>query len=719
VLRKTLNLGILAHVDAGKTTLTERLLFAAGVISEIGSVDEGTTQTDSLALERQRGITIKSAVVSFAIGDVTVNLIDTPGHPDFIAEVERALSVLDGAVLVISAVDGVQPQTRILMRALHRLGVPALIFVNKADRRGADYERALAGIAQRLTPAIVPMGTVRGAGTPEATFMPYASGHADHSATLAEVLAEHSELALAAYAGGGPGLSPRRLRAELAVQTGRGNVYPVFFGSALTGAGVDALMSGVAELLPAAAGDASGPVSGRVFKIERGPAGEKIAYARMFSGTVRIRDRVRFGHGGARKVTAISAFAGNRGVRRDHVSAGEIAKLWGLAEIQVGDAVGVPRAAVLAPAPPPRAVLAPAPPPRAVLAPTPPPRAVLAPTPPPRPTTPVHRFAPPTLETVVVPASPGENGALRTALAQLAEQDPLINVRQDDVRQEIYVSLYGEVQKEVIQATLATDFGLDVSFRESVTICVERLIGTGEAVEWLRKPHSASSNPTTPPNPFLATIGLRVEPGVAGTGVTFQIAVELGSMPLAFFRATEDTVRETLQQGLFGWAVPDCVVTMTHSGYLGKHSLGHQRFSKSLSSTGEDYRKLTPLVLMAALRQAGTVVCEPVHHFRLDAPADTLAQVLPALARLHAVPQTQLTGGASAVLEGDIPASQVHGLRQQLPALTRGEGVLECTFNRYEPVSGPPPARPRTGNNPLNRVEYLQRVTRRANLTAR
>jgi ribosomal protection tetracycline resistance protein len=331
----------------------------------------------------------------------------------------------------------------------------------------------------------------------------------------------------------------------------------------------------------------------------------------------------------------------------------------------------------------------------------------------------VHRFAPPTLETVVVPASPGENGALRTALAQLAEQDPLINVRQDDVRQEIYVSLYGEVQKEVIQATLATDFGLDVSFRESVTICVERLIGTGEAVEWLRKPHSAGSNPTTPPNPFLATIGLRVEPRVAGTGVKFQIAVELGSMPLAFFRATEDTVRETLQQGLFGWAVPDCVVTMTHSGYLGKHSLGHQRFSKSLSSTGEDYRKLTPLVLMAALRQAGTVVCEPVHHFRLDAPADTLAQVLPALARLHAVPQTQLTGGASAVLEGDIPASQVHGLRQQLPALTRGEGVLECTFNRYEPVSGPPPARPRTGNNPLNRVEYLQRVTRRANLTAR
>ena len=138
---RTLNLGILAHVDAGKTSLTERLLYAAGVIDEIGNVDDGNTQTDTMALERQRGITIKSAVVSFAIDGVTVNLIDTPGHPDFIAEVERVLSVLDGAVLVISAVEGVQPQTRVLMRALRRLRLPTLIFVNKIDRRGATGER--------------------------------------------------------------------------------------------------------------------------------------------------------------------------------------------------------------------------------------------------------------------------------------------------------------------------------------------------------------------------------------------------------------------------------------------------------------------------------------------------------------------------------------------------------------------------------------------------
>src|ERR671921_736053 len=169
----TLNLGIVAHVDAGKTTLTERLLFAAGAIDEIGSVDEGSTQTDSLVLERQRGITIRSAVVSFEIAGVTVNLIDTPGHPDFIAEVERVLSLLDGAVLVVSAVEGVQPQTRVLMRALRRLRVPTVLFVNKIDRRGADAGRVLDAVAGRLTPAVIPMGTVEAPGTRAARFTPH------------------------------------------------------------------------------------------------------------------------------------------------------------------------------------------------------------------------------------------------------------------------------------------------------------------------------------------------------------------------------------------------------------------------------------------------------------------------------------------------------------------------------------------------------------------
>jgi ribosomal protection tetracycline resistance protein len=662
-LIRTLNLGILAHVDAGKTSLTERLLYSAGVIDEIGSVDHGTTQTDFLDLERQRGITIKSAVVSFAIDDLTVNLIDTPGHPDFIAEVERVLSVLDGAVLVISAVEGVQPQTRVLWRALQRLRIPTLIFVNKIDRTGARDDGVLEGISEKLTPALVPMGSVRDLGTRGAGFTPYGAAAPAFAARLAEVLADLDDTLLAAYLDDETTVSYDHLRRALVAQSRQALVHPVFFGSAITGAGVDALIAGIAELLPAPAGDVDGPVSGIVFKVERGPSGERIAYVRMFSGTVRTRDRLTFGRDAEATVTAISVFDRGTSVQRASLAAGQIGRLWGLSDVRIGDSIGMSRTA-----------------------------------------SEDHHFAPPALETVIRPRRTAERGVLRVALAQLVEQDPLINLRQDDVRQELYVSLYGEVQKGVIQATLAADFGIDVEFRETTTICIERPAGAGAAVEIMRQPS----------NPFLATVGLRIEPAPINSGVAFQTPAEVhGTMPAAFFKAVEDTVRETLRQGLHGWEVTDCTVTLTHTGYLGKHGLGHQYFNKSMSSTGADFRGLTPLVVMSALKQAGVIVCEPIHRFHLDLPADTLAAVVPVLARLRAVPQTQATRGSSCTIEGEIPAAQVHTLQQELRALTRGEGVLETTFERYEPVRGSIPSRPRTDHNPLDRKEYLLHVQRR------
>jgi ribosomal protection tetracycline resistance protein len=646
-----LNLGILAHVDAGKTSLTERLLYAAGVIDEVGSVDHGSTQTDSLALERRRGITIKSAVVSFVVDGVTVNLIDTPGHPDFIAEVERVLGVLDGAVLVISAVEGVQAQTRLLMRALQRLRIPTLVFVNKIDRAGAQHERVLQSVSDRLTPAIVPMGSTRGLGTHRSDFTPYGATDAAFTARLADLLAHHDDAILAAYVDDETTVSYRQLRHALAAQTRQALVHPVFFGSAITGAGVDSLISGVIELLPTAACDVDGPVSGTVFKVERGPMGERIAYARMFSGTVRTRDRLPSPGEGERKVTAISVFDRGSALQRPSIAAGQIGKLWGVSDIRIGDAIGLSRTASER-----------------------------------------SHFAPPTLETVVVPRRPADRGALHVALGQLAEQDPLINLRQDDVRQELFLSIYGEVQKEVIQETLASDFHIDVEFRETTTICIERPNGTGAAVEMIGEA----------PNPFLATVGLRIDPAAIDSGVQLRLEVELGSLPLSFHKAVEDAVRETLQQGIHGWQVTDCTVTMTHSGYWARPG-----------SAAGDFRNLTPLVLMSALQQAGTVVCEPIHRFQLETPRGTLGPIWPVLARLRAVPQEPATRGSSDVLEGEIPAARVHELQQQLRALTGGEGVLECAFARHHPVPGPIPARPRSDRNPLNRREYLLHVARR------
>ena len=637
MLERTLNLGILAHVDAGKTTLTERLLYAAGVIDELGRVDDGTTQTDTLPLEQRRGITIKSAVVSFAIDDVRVNLIDTPGHPDFIAEVERVLSVLDGAVLVISAVEGVQSQTPLLMRALQRLGVPTLIFVNKLDRVGADPDRVLEEISARLTPAIVPV---------------------DDRARLAEVLADLDESLLAEYVEG-DGLPYGRLRAELAAQTGRALVHPVFVGSAKTGEGVDDLMSGIAELLPASAGDAEGAASGSVFKIERGTAGEKIAYVRMFSGTVHARERLN-----DEKVTAISVFDAGDAEQRASVSAGEIAKLWGLGSIQIGDRIGE--------APPPR-----------------------------------REFAPPTLESVIVPTDPDDGAGLRVALGQLAEQDPLIEVRQDDERHQISVSLYGEVQKEVIQATLAEDYGIDVEFHETTPIYIERLRRLGEAIVILN----------TETNPYRATIGLRVEPAREGSGLEFRLDVDHRRVPLYAFKklesfgsAMEEYVREQLQEGLYGWRVPDCVVTMTDSNYS---SPDGPQSTRGPLSTPADFRKLAPIVVMQALESAGTVVCEPTARLVLELPTHAVGAVIPALARLGATFETPAPDGERSTITAVLPATRADELHRELPALTGGEGVLDSSFAGYQPVGGDPPTRRRTRPNPLNVGEYVARVERR------
>ncbi|MDX3374431.1 TetM/TetW/TetO/TetS family tetracycline resistance ribosomal protection protein [Streptomyces sp. ME02-6991-2A] len=663
----TENLGILAHVDAGKTSLTERLLHTAGTIDTLGSVDDGSTQTDSLALERRRGITIKSGVVSFTLGATTVNLIDTPGHPDFIAEVERVLGVLDGAVLVVSAVEGVQAQTRVLLRTLRRLRIPTLLFVNKTDRPGARYDSLLTSITERLSPDIVVMGSTQHLGIRSATTTPFTGSDPGFTAALTDLLTRHDDELLTAYVDDPAALTHARLLEALAEQTARCRVHPVFFGSAATGAGIDALADGITGLLPAARGDAEAPARGTVFKVDRTANGERTAYVRMVEGTVHAREVLRFrspdGREGEDKVSAVTVFEDGGEVPVSAVGAGRIGRLKGLAGIRIGDSVGEARAEAGR-----------------------------------------RHFAPPTLETVVVPVRPEDRGALHIALGRLAEQDPLIAVRRDDLRQEVSLSLYGEVQKEVIQATLADEFGVDVTFRATTTICLERPAGTGAAVEII----------DTDPNPFLATVGLRVDPAPYGSGVEFRREVELGSMPYSLMRAVEETVLSTLTQGIHGWQVTDCVVTQTHSGYWPRQSHSHGTFDKSMSSTAGDFRNLTPLVLMDALRRAGTQVYEPMHRFRLELPTDTFGALVPVLARLRAVPgPPEMRGAALCTLEGELPAARVHELQQLLPGLTRGEGMLESAFDGHRPVTGPVPDRPRTDHDPLHRKEYLLRTVRR------
>ena len=625
---RTLNLGIVAHVDAGKTSLTERVLYEAGVIAAPGSVDAGDTQTDTMALERRRGITIRSAVATFAWHDTLVNLVDTPGHSDFVAEVERALSVLDAAVLVVSAVEGVQAQTLVLMRALQRLCLPTVFFVNKLDRAGADPDRVLTEIAERLTPEVVALGGVDAAGARHAAYERFGT-----------TTAEQGDL--------------RRL-------TRQARAHPLVFGSALTGAGVRDLLDTVTDLVPHD-DDPGGRAGGVVFKVERTAAGERRTFVRMTHGALRVRELLAVNGHPPERVTGIEVFEPGGRTVAAQVGAGRIAVLRGPSRAQVGDRFGdglLPRQEVT--------------------------------------------LARPSLETVVDPVNPQDTGRLFSALSELAEQDPLIALRRDERRGEIAVTLCGEVQKEVVAAVLADDYGVAATFRPTTAICVERVCGTGAAHQVIE----------VAPNPFLATVGLRVEPAEVGAGVDVGLEVELGSMPPAFFAAVDEGVRATLAEGVHGWTIPDARVVVTRTGYYPRQSHMHGTFDKSMSSTAGDFRSLARLVLAEALVRAGTVVCAPVHRFELEAPQDLLGAVLAELPRHHAVPMSTTPHGAAVVLTGDVPADAVHGLAQRLPHLTRGEGVLTSRLDHHSPVRGPAPSRQRVLPDPFAQIGDWTRISR-------
>ncbi len=648
-----LNLGIVAHVDAGKTSLTERLLYDAGVIDAPGSVDAGTTRTDSMDLERRRGITIRAAVTSFDIADLAVNLVDTPGHPDFIAEVERSLTVLDAAVLVLSSVEGVQPQTVVIWRALQRVGVPTALFVNKVDRGGSDVAAVVAQVRRRLTPHVVQLARPVAEGARDADVVPIGP----HDAAVVEAVADVDDGVLTRWLDGVTP-SPGRMRAAIRRGTCDGTLTPLLCGSALTGVGVPLLRDLVHDLLPRAR-DHGGPVAGTVFAVDRDDRGRR-AWLRLWAGEVRVRDRLRIaGTGRPVPVTELGVSEPGGVTARRAATAGQIVALRG-PHARIGDTLGRP------------------------------------------PGRRAHRFPPATLQALVEPEDPTQRGALFAGLSELAEEDPLIDLRLDDVEGEAALSLHGEVQKEVVAALLEERFGVRARFSQTSTLCIERVVGTGSSLDLIGQRG----------NPYLAGIGLRIEAAPVGQGVAFSPGIERGNLPPAFIAATEEGVRNGLRQGLAGWEVTDCTVTMTASAYYPRQSRPHQKFDKSMSSVAGDFRHLAPVVLMAALREARTTVCHPVDRFELDLPEQAHGQLAALLGRLGAVVLEATGAGAYTRLVGELPSARVPDLAARLPDLTGGEGVLVTRFDHHAPVPGQPPTRRRRRPDAADRDEWFRDVPR-------
>lgn len=641
----TINIGIVAHVDAGKTSLTERILYETNVIKEIGRVDSGNTQTDSMELERQRGITIKASVVSFCINDLKVNVIDTPGHADFIAEVERSFRVLDGAILVISAVEGVQAQTKILMWTLQKLNIPTILFVNKIDRSGANCEKVVKQIKTILSNEAFPFYSVQNEGTKEARIIEYKSYD-----DCIERLAPFNELLLESYVNNEI-VTDTLLREELEKQIQLANVYPIFFGSALTGIGVYELLENIPALLLANNLSQDEELSGVVFKIEREPSGEKIAYVRLFSGNLHVRKYVHIQRDQSlphkEKIKKMCMFHNGNAVQTSTVPSGEFCKVWGLIDIKIGDIIGERTDYIKD----------------------------------------IH-FAEPQMEAAIEALPKERIHDLYAALMELCEEDPLIQVWKDDIHHELYIRLFGEVQKEVIEITLYDKYNLQVTFSNTRVVCIEKPIGIGNSVEVMGEKA----------NPFYATIGFKTERGQLNSGITYKLGVELGSLPLAFHKAIEDTVFQTLKQGLYGWAVTDIIVTLTHTGYA------------SPVTTASDFRNLTRLVLMDALKQAETCVYEPVNEFELTVPEHAISTAMYKLAAIPATFSEPIFNNDSYHLTGSLPVAKTENFQRMLHSFTEGEGIFTTKPAGYKKLKAPFPTRKRVDNNPLNRKDYLLHV---------
>ena len=660
---KIVNIGIVAHVDAGKTSLTERILFETNVIDKIGRVDQGTTQTDSLELEKRRGITIKASVVSFFVHDLKINLIDTPGHADFIAEVERSFSVLDGAILVISAVEGIQAQTKFLMAILMQLRIPTIIFVNKIDRMGARSHTLIQQIKEKLTAWVIPLYTPKNLGTKQASIVENSLSRTQEPGfweDCIELLAQNDEQLLVAYVNDEP-VTEAQVLGSLTSQIKDARLYPIFFGSAMTGVGVAELLRGVTAFFPVttSAEQASPPtpLSAVVFKIEREAAGEKIAYVRVFSGSIQVREDVpvrsrkdeQTGTTPTYKVKKLHLFRHGQTVQNPTVGAGEICKVWGFKDIRIGDVVGEWSDSIKD----------------------------------------LH-FVAPQMEAQIEAQQPEENHRLYQALVELAEEDPLIKVSRDTFHHEIYLRLFGEVQKEVIEAMLQDHYGLAVRFSATRVICIEKPNGTGQAVEVMGGEG----------NPFAATVGFRVEPADSGSGICYSLEVQLGSLPLPLHRAIEETILATLQQGLYGWEVTDIAVILTHSGY------------SSVATTASDFRNLVPLVLMDALAQAGTAVYEPLNQFELTAPLNALSQALFKLSMVRADFERPILHNDTFHLTGTLPVAATETFKRNLQAFTEGEGVLLAKPSGFRKIETAFPTRKRADFNPLNRKEYMLHILR-------
>jgi ribosomal protection tetracycline resistance protein len=506
VITEIRNLGILAHVDAGKTTLTENMLYLSGSIKAAGNVNKGTSVSDGMAVERQRGISVRASTLTFEWKGVQVNLIDTPGHVDFAAEVERSLRVLDCAVLVVSAVEGIQAQTQPIWDALEALGIPVILFINKIDRSGANSAGVLEQLQQEFSSRAIALNRADDEGEDTAGTVDLKLTEVDD---LMDLLAEGDDSLLEKYLNG-EALAPEEIAQAIRRCVSTRSLFPVLVGVAKNNIGTEDLLDRIVTCFPNGRNDPEGEVSGVVFRIEHDEKLGRVAGVRLYSGSLRPRDPVHNTTlGRDEKITQVKRRVLDRYVDLDVLTAGDIGYLCGMPEVRIGDVLGDP-------GPVPEG----------------------------------YALSEPLLTVQVIPEEVAQLSSLSNALQVLSSEDPHLDFRWFAEEQELNMRITGVVQTEILVEMLAHRFGLGASFGDPTVIYKETPAGTGFGAERY-----------TMPKPCWAVVKYLIEPGAPGSGIEYSSKVSTTSVLLKYQNEIEEAIPGALKQGIKGWEVTDLKIT--------------------------------------------------------------------------------------------------------------------------------------------------------------
>lgn len=674
-LEKYRNVGIIAHIDAGKTTTTERILFYTGKTHRIGSVDEGTTVTDWMAQERERGITIVSAAVSAEWKGYQLNLIDTPGHIDFTAEVQRSLRVLDGGVVVFDAVQGVEPQSETVWRQADRYGVPRICFVNKMDRVGASYERSIESIRQRLGANPIAMQLPIGSEAsfkgmvdllemkavlfddelgkePKIVEIPadFVQQAEEMRRVMVEKIAETDDDLTIKYLEGEE-ISVPELKAALRRAVLAGKACPVYCGSSLKNKGVQPVLDAVIDYLPSPLdipavrgtstdnpeeiielpADDNAPLSALVFKIVTDPYVGRLAYFRVYSGVVTQGTMVNNSTKGKReRIGRLIRMYADRREDIEEVRAGDIAAALGFKESFTGDTLCDSKSLVLE----------------------------------------SISFPEPVITIAVEPKTTSDQEKMSEALRKLSEEDPTFRVRSDEATGQTQISGMGELHLDIIVDRMMREFKVQanvgkprVAYRESITRRVEK-------VDYKYAKQSGGRGQ-------YGHVVISLEPGERGSGVVFENNIVGGVIPKEYIPAVEKGIREAAESGvLAGYPVVDLKVSLFDGSY-------HEVDSSEMA-----FKMAASMAFKEGVQRAGAVLLEPIMKVEVVTPEEYLGDVIGQLnSRRGMIQGMEMRPGNAQAVSAMVPLGEMFGYATELRSATQGRGVFSMEFNHYAPVS--------------------------------